>query len=229
MSVDPKTSEIKKICESLIGCRINIGFTMILQNGENHSGKINNCNIIGSCMEDIIYPFISQYIPTFKKGPKQLSPDFYNSGIWEWELKCFNNTPGFDISNFNSYISQLADNLERKMYRTQYLIFKYRLVNRTMIITDFKLCKVWEMINYSGKYPVSLQCKKGMWYNIRPCSFNDMNANKKPIVFIKKICEAIDKTPNKIEDKQKTINKIYDQFYRLQFSKVMQIIRSSST
>jgi len=176
--VDPKTPEIKTICESLIGSKINIGFTITLQNGENHSGEINNCNIIGNCMEDILYPFIHKHIPTFEKGPKQSSPDFYNSKIWEWELKCFNKTPNFDIGNFNSYISSLENNLEKKMYKTQYLIFEYNLKNKIITIINFKLCNVWELINYTGKNPISLQCKKGMWYNIRPCSFNDINSNQ---------------------------------------------------
>lgn len=222
MSIDPNTPEIKNICESLIGSKINIGFTITLQNGEKQSGEIDNCNVIGDCMEDILYPFIHKHIPTFEKGPKQASPDFYNSKIWEWELKCFNNTPGFDISNFNSYISQLEDNLEKKMYRTQYLIFKYTLDDGVITILDFKLCNVWEIINYNGKNPISLQCKKGMWYNIRPCSFNDMNKNKTPSMFVKKICEAIHKTPNKIEDKEKTINNICNQYYKLQFSNIIQ-------
>jgi hypothetical protein len=93
-------------------------------------------------------------------------------------------------------------------------------------IIDFKLCNVWEIINYKGKYPISLQCKKGMWYNIRPCGFNDMNAvDKTPIIFIKKIVEAINNTPNKLEDKTRTINNIYNQFYKLQFSKVIQVLK----
>jgi hypothetical protein len=222
MSIDPNTPKIKKICESLIGSKIKFDFTITLENGEKHSGEINNPNIIGDCMEDILYPFINKYIPTFEKGPKQSSPDFYNSKIWEWELKCFSKNPGFDISNFNSYISQLEDNLEKKMYRTQYLIFKYDLKDGIIKIIDFKLCNVWEIINYKGKHPISLQCKKSIWYNIRPCSFNDMNTNyKTPIMFIKKICEAIDKTPNKLENKKRTINNIYSQFYKLEFSKVL--------
>tara|TARA_Y100000590_G_C15287130_1_gene851075 strand:- start:53 stop:535 length:483 start_codon:yes stop_codon:yes gene_type:complete len=156
-----------------------------LKSGENLSEEINNCYLIGDCMQDILYPFINKYIPTFEKGPKQASPDFYNSNIWEWELKCFSNTPGFDIYNFNSYISLLEDNLEKKMYRTQYLIFKFNLKDGIITITDFKLWNVWQIINYKGKNPISLQCKKGMWYNIRPCSFNDMNAvDKIPIIFI---------------------------------------------
>ena len=218
MSIDPNTSEIKQICESLVGCKINIGFTITLKSGGTLSGEIDNCNIIGDCMEDILYPFISKNIPTFEKGPKQASPDFYNSKIWEWELKCFSNTPGFDISNFSSYISQLEENLERKMYKTQYLIFKYNLIDGVITITDFKMCNVWEIINYNGKYPISLQCKKGMWYNIRPCSFNDMKKDKTPLMFIQKMCEAINKTPNKIADKENTISIIMDQFHKLQLN-----------
>ena len=224
MSFDPKTPEIKTICESLIGCKIDIGFTITLKNGETFSGEIDNCNIVGDCMEDILYPVIKNKVPSFEKGPKQASPDFYNSKIWEWELKCFSNSPGFDVSNFNSYTSQLEDNLEKKMYRTQYLIFKYTFKNGVVTITDFKLCNVWEIINYKGKHPISLQCKKGIWYNIRPCSFNDMNvSDKTPIMFIRKIVEAIEKTPNKLEYKTRTINRIYDQFYRIQYSKIIQV------
>lgn len=128
MYSDPDTLEIKKTCQSLIGCKINIGFTITLRNGTNHGGEIDNCNIVGDCMENILYPFICKHIPTFKKGPKQASPDFYNRDKkWGWELKCFSKNPRFDISNFNSYISQIQDNLEKKMYKTQYLIFKYNL------------------------------------------------------------------------------------------------------
>jgi len=222
MSFDPNTPEIKKICEELIGSKTRIGFTTTLQNGKTYSKDFQNPNIIGDCMEDIIYPYIHKLIPTFERGPKQASPDFYNSKIWEWELKCFSKSPAFDISNFNSYVSQIKDNLEKKMYRTQYLIFKYELKNGFIKILDFKLCNVWEIINYNGKYPISLQCKKNIWYNIRPCNFNDMNnLYKTPIMFIKKLCEAIDKTPNILENKTIIINFIYKQFYKLQYSKII--------
>ena len=46
----------------------------------------------------------------FVNGPKQSSPDFFNNIEYEYELKCFKKNPGFDISNFNSYISQLNGN-----------------------------------------------------------------------------------------------------------------------
>ena len=161
MSIDPNTKQIDEICQSLIGSRITIGYSITLQNGNNYTGDIDNCNIVGDVMEDILYPIIKKNIPTFQKGPKQASPDFYNiNKEWEWELKCFCDSPGFDISNFNSYIDQLQNNLERKMYKTQYLIFKYEITSGSFMITDFKLCKVWDILNYNGKYPISLQSKK---------------------------------------------------------------------
>ena len=226
---DPYTSKVKEICKSLIGSKIKFNFTINLDNGKKFSGEISNCNIIGDCMETILYPFIVKEIPTFEEGPKQASPDFYNlNKEWEYELKCFNNKPGFDISNFNSYIYQINKDLEKKLYRTKYLIFKYKIDKNTIEIDDFKLCSVWEIINYTGKNPVSLQSKKGTWYNIRPCCFKDMNSNdKSPLIFIKNICSAILKTPNKMEDKEKIIDNINKQFYKIQFKEVLSEISNN--
>ena len=215
MSFDPDTKEIQQVCNSLIGSEIHIEFKITLRDGSCYNGAIDNCNIIGDCMEDILYPIILKTVPTFQKGPKQASPDFFNRGTWEWELKCFSNTPGFDISNFNSYISQLEQNLERKLYKTQYLIFKYTLTGSSIKINDFKLCNVWEMINYTGKYPISLQSKKDMWYNIRPCSFADMKPEKTADMFITQICKAIHETPNKLNDKEKIVEQIQAQYHKL--------------
>jgi len=220
MESDPQTNEIKEICESLVGAKINIGFTITLNDSTNLIGEINNCNIIGDCMEDIIFPIINKKINTFSHGPKQASPDFYNSEIWEYELKCFMENPNFDISNFNSYISQLTENLERKMYKTKYLIFKYKIDETFIYILDFKLCSIWEIINYSGKRPISIQSKKDMWYNIRPCSFKDMkNKEKTPSLFIENICKAITLSPNKFENKENIINIIMKQFNHLESNK----------
>ena len=215
MLSDPDTEKIRNICNSLIGSKIQINFTLTLLNNEKYTEKINNTNIIGDCMENILFPFIKKNIPTFEKGPKQKSPDFYNKE-WDWELKCFRHNPCFDISNFNSYINQIEKNLEKKMYKTKYLIFRYKNYDNFVEITDFKLCNVWEIINYTGKYPISLQSKKKMWYNIRPCSFMDMNNNKKtPELFIKQICKAIMESPNKIENRKKIIENIYKQFNKI--------------
>jgi len=223
MSYDPDTPVITEICNSLIGSKIQLSFTITLLNGENHTGIIDNGNIVGDIIQDILFPYIRNHIQTFEKGPKQLSPDFYNrSKMWEWELKCFSGSPAFDISNFISYISQLQQNLLRKMYKTRYMIFKYNLKSNFIELIDFKLCNVWEILNYNGKNAISMQVKKNIWYNIRPCSFNDMNNKvKTPELFLKQICKALNETPTKLENKQQIIEDICTQYYKIQYNKLV--------
>ena len=102
------------------------------------------------------------------------------------------------------------------IFADNYNIFKYEIKKGYIAITDFKLCNVWSILNYSGKRPISLQSKKNVWYNIRPCCFNDMNnAEKTQEIFIKQICEAIDLCPNNIENREQIKNSIMTQFKQL--------------
>lgn len=217
---DPDTELIRGVCKGLIGSKITIGFTITLPDGDIHSGESGNCNIVGDCMEDILLPFLKSKVPTLEEGPPQASPDFFNRGKeWEWELKVFKGSANFDISNFNSYVKQLEEDAYRKL-KTQYLIFKYSIENQTITITDFKLHNVWDMISYNGKNPISLQNKKGTWYNIRPCSFSQMGIDKSPSLFIESICKAILECPNpnlnKDKSKDEIIDKIRSQWHGMQ-------------
>ena len=216
---DPDSQKINDICKSLIGAKININYTISINNSNTMTGMINNCNITGDCLENIIYPYIKNYINGFEEGPKQSSPDYWNNNRqYEWELKTFMNSPCFDVSNFVSHINQLVkpDGIKRKLFRTKYLIFKYYIENNTIIINDFIMCNVWDLINYNGKYPISLQNKKGTWYNIRPSSFNEIkNLNKNPEIFINKICEAIRICPNQINNSDEIIQNITQEYNKL--------------
>ena len=215
---DPDSNKINDLCKNLIGAKININYAITLNNNQ-MNGIINNCNITGDILENIIYPYIKDHINSFEEGPKQSSPDYWNnSKMYEWELKTFMNSPGFDISNFISYINQLIEpnGLMRKLLKTKYLIFKYSISNNTILIEDFIMCNVWNLINYNGKYPISLQNKKGTWYNIRPCSFNEIkNKSKTPDIFINKIIEAIRVCPNELNNKDIIINNLLDQYNNL--------------
>lgn len=42
-------------------------------------------------MEKILYSVIKEQIPTFTKGDKTDTPDFYNHNKYGYELKCFKN------------------------------------------------------------------------------------------------------------------------------------------
>tara|TARA_R100001163_G_scaffold65473_2_gene62769 strand:- start:19811 stop:20536 length:726 start_codon:yes stop_codon:yes gene_type:complete len=220
--IDPDSECINNICKNIIGAKIQFQYTITLKDLKSESGIIENCNIVGDSMENIIFTYLKNKLPTFEKGPKQSSPDFWNRDRkYEWELKVFKNSTGFDISNYISYINQLnkQDGVLKKLYKTQYLIFKYSIDGNNIIIQDFKKCFIWNLISYTGKYPISLQNKKGTWYNIRPCTFSKINKIKSsPSFLIVNILKSISECPNKIENKENIIKNIQLQFNELQLN-----------
>lgn len=217
MNNDPDTDNIIKICKSLIGSEISFNYSLKLKDNSVISNKLLNCNIVGDCLETILFPLLKKKIPTMEVGPKQSSPDFWNRNRkYEWELKTFMHKPNFDISNFTSYVNQLSSNSGvMKKLNVKYIIYKYHIdKNNKVIIDDCKICNVWDLISYNGKRPISIQCKKNMWYTIRPCSFNNIgNIDKTSKKFIQKMCDAIDKCPNNIQDKNNIIKKINKQYF----------------
>jgi len=138
------------------------------------SVKINSTDTVGNSIQS----WLGQYMTDnkiFHREPSstQIFPDFYlDSSSNEkgmLEVKCFNydNTPAFDIANFESY----CDSVKEKPYRlnADYIIFGYTM-NTTGDITVQKiwLKKIWQIAGKSSTYPLKTQVKRGMIYNIRP-------------------------------------------------------------
>lgn len=67
---DPDTDIIKNICKKLVGAKLNFSFNITLLSGDNYNEIIDNCNIIGNCMENILFKFLKTKIPTFERGSK---------------------------------------------------------------------------------------------------------------------------------------------------------------
>lgn len=214
--MDPDTETFAEVCDSLKGASIQINCQITLTNGKQNNISIKNTNIVGDCLEDLLYPFLSEKLPNFKQGEPQKSPDFYN-GQFEWELKAFTKQANFDIGNFTSYVNQLADisGVHRKLINTQYLIFEYTINKEMFVIKDFHICNVNHLASYgSKKYPLSMQVKKGMWYNIRPVS--SLHAMKSSVatsaLFISNIIKCVNMCPNVTdENKKKIISSIQEQ------------------
>lgn len=100
------------------------------------------------------------------------------------EVKSFNydRVPAFDIANFDSY----CDSLRNNPYKldADYIIFGYTMSeNGEVCIKDIWLKKVWEIAGNSQKYPLKVQEKRGVIYNIRP---NSQFKHDKPVVFSNK-------------------------------------------
>lgn len=95
-------------------------------------------------------------------------PDFTLIKNTHLEVKCFNaeESPGFDIANFGSYVTSLLSVPER--LDDDYIIFGYKFDGRNLSIADYWIKNVWELTGPSDTHFLNLQVKKGQVYNIRP-------------------------------------------------------------
>lgn len=180
---------------------------------------ICNCNIVGDLFENIFFHIIKKELLDFEEGPKQSSPDYYGMNKeFEFEQKVFMTNPSFDIGNFTSYITQLCEHngLYKKLLKTKYLIFEYIINNKLIVIKKFHYLNVYNIVSYTGKYPISMQVKKNVWYNIRPDNVKNWYSNEKtPKNFIENIIKCIEICPH-IENKDEKINNINKQFNELE-------------
>ncbi|MDR0218333.1 MAG: NgoBV family restriction endonuclease [Enterobacteriaceae bacterium] len=110
-------------------------------------------------------------------GNSQTFPDYFVGSNREGllEVKTFDITASanFDIANFQSYCESLSKNPER--LDSDYLIFGYRLNGYDLIIENIWLKKIWEITCPSGKWPLKIQMKRGIIYNIRPATWDSHN------------------------------------------------------
>lgn len=212
--IDKDLQKIKEVCEKFVNHKVtvNVGFSF-----DNETYPLKDINAAGTILEDVFIRTLSKKID-ITKGPNQASPDFFTADKkYEYEIKCYTNSPSFDISNFNSYINQLetTGGVYRKIFKTKYLVFEYKEESDKITITDFILLNTWDIMGYSGTYPLSLQNRNKQWLNLRPCGKSKWNdKSKTPRLLFEKIIDAIDICPNDpIKNKKDTIIKnIKDQF-----------------
>ncbi|MDE7164338.1 MAG: NgoBV family restriction endonuclease [Clostridiales bacterium] len=101
-------------------------------------------------------------------------PDFYLSesnpkdNMLEVKAFNYNASPAFDIANYESYVSSVAE----KPYRlnADYLIFGYTMADGDITIKKLWLKKIWEIAGRGKRYPLNTQVKRNVIYNIRPSS-----------------------------------------------------------
>lgn len=202
-----------QLCKSFENEKVSLNATFM---GKNI--PICNCNAVGDILEDVFYPIFKEELDDFEEGPKQASPDYFGMNkTFEFEQKVFMTNPGFDIGNFTSYVNKLCENggVYKKIFKTKYLVFEYSISDEKITIVKFHYLNVYNLVSYKGKYPISMQVKKNVWYNIRPDSVkNWYSPLKTPQLFIDNIIECIKICPH-IEDKENKINSITEQLLQL--------------
>jgi hypothetical protein len=186
--------ELTGLCKSFIGKEITLAAVF---NGK--TIPIANTNLVGDLLEDVFYPSYVEACPDIKEGPPQASPDFYAADEFHLEQKSFAGTPGFDIANYASLLDQLSEKggLVKKLFKTKYLVFQYAMVGSVIKITNFWMLNIWDLAKYDGMYPIGVQNKRGMWYNVRPGAASSWtDTSKTPRLFLEKLFDSIDSCPH---------------------------------
>jgi len=206
----PKEDIVRHVGNEMIGKTIEL---LAVYDGV--SVPICDCNVVGNTLETIFFRQANAHALELREGPRQASPDFYGEDGFEFEQKTFlAGKPGFDISNFCSYVEQLCQEggVEKKVFKTIYLLFEYSMQENIVTIKNFHYLHVWALPSYSGTHPISMQVKRGMWYNIRPDRVNQwVNTTKTPTLFIEKMIECINKC-DQVAEKDSIIANISSQF-----------------
>ena len=108
------------------------------------------------------------------------------------------------------------DGVYRKLFNTKYLVFRYNMLSNCKIkIQQFWMLSIWDLVAYTGKYPISIQNKHGIWYNIRPSSEKGWTDNTRTAKkFITAIIDSIRACPNPL-DKDTILYNLYAQIASL--------------
>ncbi|MEM7071522.1 MAG: NgoBV family restriction endonuclease [Pseudomonadota bacterium] len=161
---------------------------------------VKDSSIVGNVIQDWLRSFLNdQSIKYRLKSNTQEFPDFLlhpeRDDIDLLEVKCFKNSPNFDIANFQAYARSLLNNPYR--LDTKYLIFKYIDLHGGIIIQQIWLKNVWEICCNSERSPLKIQWKQGVPVNIRPAvwyskksEFKPFNTRQDFVIAIKKVLDT---------------------------------------
>lgn len=145
------------------------------------SFDVNTKDAIGNLLQEWIKHWAnSQNIYLRENESTQTFPDFYLSKSDEedlLEIKTFDNTatPNFDIANFESYVTTLLE--EPYKIDAKYIILGYSIYNGVLRIENIWYKNIWEITTCSFAYPLRVQRKKSVIYNIRPANFKNLPNN----------------------------------------------------
>lgn len=196
-------SSIIEVCKSIVGERVQF-----LARFMGRKIPVANSNSFGDLAENLLYSQVQLTVKDFSRGPAQASPDFFGADKHEYELKLFTRQPCFDIGNFHSYVESLTtlDGMQRKLCNTTYLVFQYAVQDDEFVFKEFWELPVWKLCAYGGKNGLSVQIKRGQWYNIRPGTSKGFSDSAKTVhTFLDALEDAMERAgiPDDVRSKVK--------------------------
>ena len=154
---------------------------------------------VGNLIQEWLKAWMKYYKIDFEENTNsQIFPDFYldkhNQKLGLLEVKSFDwdRGPGFDLANFDSYCNSLLVNSYR--LDSDYLIFAYQMNGSVITIKNVYLKKIWELACPSGTYPLKVQEKKSIIYNIRPSVWYSERNKFKPFARKEDFLSALNNT-----------------------------------
>ena len=160
---------------------------------------IETKDTVGNLLQEWLKAWMIKETVDFEENPNsQVFPDFYldiqNKELGLLEVKSFDwdRGPGFDLANFDSYCTSLLTSAYR--LDSDYLIFAYQMSGSEISIKNVWIKKIWELACPSGTYPLKVQEKKNVIYNIRPSVWYSERSRFKPFSTKEEFLSAINET-----------------------------------
>jgi hypothetical protein len=137
---------------------------------------IESRDTVGNLIQEWLKEWMKTEKIEFETNPSsQTFPDIFldvtnkKKGLLEIKTFDFARGAGFDLANFESYCNSLLTNAYR--LDSDYLILGYKMNGPEITIENVWLKKIWEIAGGSGTYPIKVQEKKQVIYNLRPINW----------------------------------------------------------
>ena len=161
--------------------------------------SVETKDTVGNLLQEWIKAWLRKMDIEFEENSNtQKFPDFYlnkdNKKTELLEIKSFDweRGPGFDLANFDSYCTSLLTDAYR--IDSDYLVIAYQMQGSSLSIKNVWLKKIWELSCPSGTYPIKVQEKKSVIYNLRPATWYSERTTYKPFANKEEFLSALNET-----------------------------------
>lgn len=196
----------------LVGQKGRITFTL-----KDITVNIETKDTVGNLIQEWLKEWMKTEKINFKENPNsQTFPDIFLDtkdhlkNLLEIKTFDFDRGPGFDLANFDSYCNSLLTHAYR--IDSDYLIIAYQMVGAEITIKNIWLKKIWELAGGSSTYPLKVQEKKKVIYNIRPISWFSERSTFKAFNSKEEFLKALNETryqyPKTHHDNAHWLNKV---------------------
>jgi NgoBV restriction endonuclease len=161
--------------------------------------SVETKDTVGNLLQEWLKAWMKKEKIEFEENKNsQTFPDFHldlknaKQGLLEVKSFDWDRGPGFDLANFDSYCNSLLENSYR--IDSDYLIFAYQMHGSVITIKNVWMKKIWELACPSGTYPIKVQEKKSVIYNLRPSTWYSERTKFKPFESKESFLAAINET-----------------------------------